>query len=50
MEIIALKLLKNWSSFKKGDIIYPKREITPLLIERLIKKGIVKRYEKGEKE
>ena len=48
MEVSALRVLKNWSSFKKGDIIRPKQEITPLLIERLIKKGIVERYKEKE--
>jgi len=48
MERMTLRLLRDWGGFKKGAVIKPKQEMTALLVERLIERGIVERYEKGE--
>lgn len=48
MEKITLRLLKDWAGMKQGAVIYPRRELTPLAIQQLIKQGIVERYEKKE--
>ena len=45
MERVFIRLLKNWGNFKKGDIITNKADwLSPLVVRRLIDKGIGEQY------